>query len=206
MADILSSVKTAKHITGEFHDQALQLYIDEVRQYMRDAGVDEAVINSEASVGVITRGVTDLWESGGTLSPYFYQRVSQLCYREETEPPVIVEDKLTKVGTITDKVENYDSDGRNGIYKKGDDYYLDFLATFSVARDSKAGWNINLAQIDDSELYPPIDLFYSCLFNSSQQATLKVWTTGLITVLPATDVSAGDFVTVQYTGEYGGGE
>ena len=52
---------------------------------MKDAGVDEVVINSEASIGVITRGVTDLWESGGTLSPYFYQRVSQLCYKADSE-------------------------------------------------------------------------------------------------------------------------
>lgn len=83
MADTLSKVKSALGITGEYQDATLQIYIDEVKAYMKDAGVSEAVIESDVSAGVIARGVTDLWNyngGAGKLSDYFYQRVSQLAY------------------------------------------------------------------------------------------------------------------------------
>lgn len=86
MADThLESVKKALGITGEYHDDTLKIYIDEVKAYMVSAGVSEAVINSTVSAGVIARGVTDLWCYGsgtGKLSDYFYQRVTQLAYME----------------------------------------------------------------------------------------------------------------------------
>lgn len=86
MADVLESVKSALGITGNYQDATLQIYIDEVMAYMRDAGVPTEVINSSASAGVIARGVTDLWNyngGAGKLSDYFYQRVSQLAYTSE---------------------------------------------------------------------------------------------------------------------------
>lgn len=55
---------------------------------MADAGVREDIINSEASVGVIARGVSDLWNYGNgstTFSEYFYQRVIQLVARTVAE-------------------------------------------------------------------------------------------------------------------------
>lgn len=86
MADThLESVKKALGITGEYHDDTLNIYIDEVKAYMVSAGVSEEVVNSKVSAGVIARGVTDLWSYGsgtGKLSDYFYQRVSQLAYME----------------------------------------------------------------------------------------------------------------------------
>lgn len=86
MAGVLESVKSALGITGNYQDATLQIYIDEVMAYMRDAGVPTEVINSNMSVGVIARGVTDLWNyngGAGKLSDYFYQRVSQLAYTSE---------------------------------------------------------------------------------------------------------------------------
>ena len=87
MADThLELVKSALGITGEYQDATLKIYIDEVKAYMKDAGVPTDVINSEASAGVIARGVTDLWNyngGAGKLSDYFYQRVSQLAYTSE---------------------------------------------------------------------------------------------------------------------------
>ena len=84
MADThLEKVKSALGITGTYQDATLQIYIDEVTAYMRDAGVSTDVINSDVSAGVIARGVTDLWNynaGSGKLSDYFYQRVSQLAY------------------------------------------------------------------------------------------------------------------------------
>ena len=86
MADILTKVKSALGITGTYQDATLNIYIDEVKAYMKDAGVLESIINSDVSAGVIARGVTDLWNYGsntGKLSDYFYQRVSQLSLSDE---------------------------------------------------------------------------------------------------------------------------
>jgi hypothetical protein len=80
---ILTLVKSALGITGEYQDAALNIYIDEVKAYMLDAGVPKETVNSPVSAGVIARGVTDLWNygsAGGKLSDYFYQRVAQLSY------------------------------------------------------------------------------------------------------------------------------
>ena len=88
MADILTKVKSALGITGNYQDTTLKIYIDEVKYYMADAGVPESVINSDMSAGVISRGVTDLWSYGtndGKLSTYFYQRVSQLALSDEED-------------------------------------------------------------------------------------------------------------------------
>lgn len=91
MADILTKVKSALGITGNYQDATLNIYIDEVKAYMQDAGVPESIINSDISAGVISRGVTDLWSYGtndGKLSNYFYQRVSQLALSEEVDTDV----------------------------------------------------------------------------------------------------------------------
>lgn len=81
---MLESVKTALGITGTYQDDLLQIYIDEVIAYLKDAGVSETVLASDAATGTIVRGVSDLWNygSGGTqLSPYFMQRAVQLALK-----------------------------------------------------------------------------------------------------------------------------
>lgn len=81
-ATILTGVKNALGITGNFMDDTLNVYIDEVTSYMSNAGVTDS--NIIASVGVIARGVNDLWNNNagaGKLSPYFYDRVTQLAMR-----------------------------------------------------------------------------------------------------------------------------
>lgn len=86
MADVLEKVKAALAITGTYQDETLGVYIDEVKFYMKAAGVPASVVESDASAGVIARGVTDLWNyngGAGKLSEYFYQRVSQLCLYSE---------------------------------------------------------------------------------------------------------------------------
>ena len=83
-AEILKKVKTALNITGNFQDETLQFYIDETKNFMFDAGVSMDIINSDVSVGVIARGVSDLWNYGmGTVnySEYFIERVIQLKYK-----------------------------------------------------------------------------------------------------------------------------
>lgn len=79
--DMLTSVKDALGITGEYQDATLKFYIDEVCEYLADAGVPSSIIGAKASAGVVARGVADLWNYGageGRLSPYFYERVIQL--------------------------------------------------------------------------------------------------------------------------------
>ncbi len=86
--ELLKKVKIGLGITGTYQDETLKVYIDEVKSYLSDAGVKTAVINSPISVGVITRGVADLWNYGAgnaKLSDYFYQRAKQLVYAEVTD-------------------------------------------------------------------------------------------------------------------------
>lgn len=83
---ILDSVKTALGITGDYQDGALNLYIDEVKAFLTDAGIKPATIET-AAVGLIIRGVADLWNYGageGKLSEYFLQRATQLKIRDST--------------------------------------------------------------------------------------------------------------------------
>lgn len=85
-AELLNKVKYSLGITGTYQDETLRTYIREVKEYLQDAGIPVNIVNSAVTVGVISRGVADLWNygSGGTeLSEYFMQRVIQLKYRNE---------------------------------------------------------------------------------------------------------------------------
>ena len=78
---MLTNVKNALGITGEYQDVTLQVYIDEVTSFLIAAGVAETNITS----GIVARGVADLWNYGsgeGKLSQYFLQRASQLSYKK----------------------------------------------------------------------------------------------------------------------------
>ena len=77
---VLDDVKNALGITGEYQDDTIQVYIDEVTAFLIDAGVKSSNITS----GVVARGVADLWNYGagnGALSPYFKERAAQLSYK-----------------------------------------------------------------------------------------------------------------------------
>lgn len=89
-AELLTKVKTGLfgNAQGAWRDDMLQVYIDEVREFMKDAGVSETVVSSEAAIGCIVMGVSDLWNynSGGVkFSDYFQKRVIQLAVRVKTE-------------------------------------------------------------------------------------------------------------------------
>lgn len=80
--ELLQKVKIGLGITGEYQDEAIQFYIDEVKEFMRSAGVPAAVVDSSEAVGVIKTGVSDLWNYGSgsvKLSDYFIKRVLQLA-------------------------------------------------------------------------------------------------------------------------------
>lgn len=78
---MLTKVKKALGIEGDYQDSTLQEYIDEVMAFLQDAGVKSANITS----GLVARGVADLWNYGaadGKLSEYFMQRATQLSYKK----------------------------------------------------------------------------------------------------------------------------
>ena len=84
-ATLLEAVKLSLGITGNFQDETLNFYISEVLDYLADAGVSESVLQSSNIIGIVTRGVADLWNYGAgnsSFSLYFMQRATQLAYKE----------------------------------------------------------------------------------------------------------------------------
>jgi hypothetical protein len=78
---MLDGVKSALNITGNFQDETLKQYIEEVTEFLKDAGVKHHHI----TVGIVARGVSDLWNygaGGGVLSQYSYRRAAQLSYKK----------------------------------------------------------------------------------------------------------------------------
>jgi hypothetical protein len=85
--EILSKVKTGLGGVPSQLDETINLYIDEVIAYLLSAGVSTTLLDlendliDERCVGVIIRGVADLWNYGNSdtkFSEYFYQRADQL--------------------------------------------------------------------------------------------------------------------------------
>lgn len=77
----VESVKKALNLTGNYQDDTIQEYINEVEAFLLDAGV----LSSNITPGIVSRGVSDLWNYGageGKLSTYFIQRASQLSYKK----------------------------------------------------------------------------------------------------------------------------
>lgn len=83
-AERLAKVKTALGISGDYQDDTLTFYIEEVIEELVDGGVARSVAESNAAVGCIASGVNDLWNysSGGVKhSEYFYKRMIQLSMK-----------------------------------------------------------------------------------------------------------------------------
>lgn len=81
-AQLLAEVKKGLGIATAYQDNTIQVYINEVKAFMVDAGVSATTVADSVAVGCILRGVVDLWNygSGGVgLSEYFKQRVTQLA-------------------------------------------------------------------------------------------------------------------------------
>lgn len=74
---LLERVKKARNITGDYHNDRIGIYIEEVKQYLLGAGVPAAVLETEIVVGIVAIGVDNLMEEG-VLSDYFRQRAIQL--------------------------------------------------------------------------------------------------------------------------------
>ena len=80
MQSSLAKVKSMLGITGDYQDKTLVGYINEVEDFLIDAGVKPNNITN----GIVARGVSDLWNYGageGKLSEYFKLRATQLSYK-----------------------------------------------------------------------------------------------------------------------------
>ena len=76
----LAEVKAALGITGDYQDNTIQMYFNEVVDFLVNAGIKQ----SNITVGILARGISDLWNYGagdGKLSQYFVQRASQLALK-----------------------------------------------------------------------------------------------------------------------------
>lgn len=65
-----------------YSDDAIALYIEDVKYDLQDAGVHEVAVNSRVAIGTIARGVDDMWSNGGgtvNLSPAYKERVKRLA-------------------------------------------------------------------------------------------------------------------------------
>ena len=82
--ELLEEVKKRIGVTGNYQDDTIFGHIQDVKDFMTDAGVSDEIMETNKIIGAVTRGVSDLWDYGsgkGEFSPYFIQRVTQLCYQ-----------------------------------------------------------------------------------------------------------------------------
>lgn len=102
---MLDRVKKSLGITGDYQNDTLTEYIEEVKSYLMDAGVDEGDITP----GIVARGVADLWNYGSgeaKFSSYFMQRAAQLAYR--TTPDNIEGAAEITKETIDEALDDWD--------------------------------------------------------------------------------------------------
>lgn len=79
---MLEQVKKLLGITGKYQDETISGWIDEIKQLMIDGGIPSSIINDVKSAGVIAKGIDDLYFQKTDLSNYFWQRATQLAYKD----------------------------------------------------------------------------------------------------------------------------
>lgn len=79
---MLDQVKKLLGITGKFQDETIQGWIAEIKQLMIDGGIPSSIVNDVKSAGVIARGIDDVYFQKTDLSNYFWQRATQLAYKD----------------------------------------------------------------------------------------------------------------------------
>lgn len=66
----------------EYHYSIINGFVADGIDYLKSAGVEDSVIYSKKSVGVLVQYVTDVWnltQGQSKLSPFFKERVTQLA-------------------------------------------------------------------------------------------------------------------------------
>lgn len=67
----------------EFHGEQVQGWYDDALDFLRDAGVAEAYVTSDKSLGVVSQYIKDMFLGNGELSRYVYERGKQLAMKGE---------------------------------------------------------------------------------------------------------------------------
>lgn len=81
---LLERVKTSKGITGNHMDDRLEALIDDAKNYMRDGGVRDSLLNDSRAAGAIARYViADL--DGEPIPDFVDKRIAQLELSPEEE-------------------------------------------------------------------------------------------------------------------------
>lgn len=80
--DLLQEVKNRLMISGNFHDNLLNGYIEDVKEFLISSGVKKSIVESEKSIGCIAKGVSDLWLNNA-FSETFKMRMVQLTFEVE---------------------------------------------------------------------------------------------------------------------------
>ncbi|MGN0695036.1 MAG: hypothetical protein ACI4LK_09050 [Lentihominibacter sp.] len=89
--ELLKSVKKIIGASGTYADPALSLLIEDVKYDLIEKGVHEVAVNSRAAIGIIARGVDDMWQLGGgtvNLSPFYKERAIQLALHYPKSDPL----------------------------------------------------------------------------------------------------------------------
>lgn len=79
---MLEQVKKLLGVTGKFQDETISGWIDEIKQLMIDGGIPPSIVDDVKSAGVIAKGIDDLYFQKTNLSNYFWQRATQLAYKD----------------------------------------------------------------------------------------------------------------------------
>lgn len=90
----LEKVKQAVGITGNYQDETLKLYVNEVIEDMVDSGVKRETAMSEKAIGAVAIGLNDIWtNTSGTVvhSPYFKERCIKLSYETGENKKEVIE-------------------------------------------------------------------------------------------------------------------
>lgn len=69
-AELLTKIKAALYITDSYQDEALKVYIDDVKNDMKQSGIAATYVESEAAVGIILQGVKDTMRLDGGAADY----------------------------------------------------------------------------------------------------------------------------------------
>lgn len=208
-AEQLEKIKSSLNITGNALDNTLGIYLDDVKYYMADAGVNATVLDSEASIGCICRGVADLYINN-EFSAYFYQRVSQLAIQVDIpEPePEPTEDWVEYCGvtpTLTLGTFDPEMGYTRKIYKKADELKINYEAIVVPSRAVSSNTQLQVAKVDDNTAYPANNVFFSGIVfvgSKAYTATFKLWDYGSISVTCEAELPAGEDVHMAFSGQY----
>lgn len=206
-AEQLEKVKESLNITGNSLDSTLGIFLDDVKYYMADAGVNATVLDSDQSIGCICRGVADLYINN-EFSQYFYQRVSQLAIQADTPELEPTEEWVEYCGvTPTMTLSTFDPEMgyTRKVYKKADNLKINYEAIVVPSRAVSSNTQLQIAKVDDSTAYPADEIFFSGIVfvgSKAYTATFKLWNYGSISVTCEAELPAGGDVNMAFSGQY----